>query len=335
VHGRTDIGAAGYSIVAPMHANQTLEFGGGIRQLMVLEGEVSKLVLTLLCGILILLAVAGVFIQYVDRSWAQSSTAYIIFGAVFGGLLRLEYGEYAQRTLAAGITFDDNFYFQVLLPFVVLDAGMNLERENVNFYDNLTPILVFTIAGTFLSAMIIGFGTWGLGVLAEETWGAPVNGTLVFSDPIQSLKFGALISPTDPVAILSVLGSLGPLKDKALFSIIFGESVLNDAIGIVAFEVFEELDKTRDGNQSWQLQVLAACGWFVIICTASVLLGVVVGLLAARLTKIWPIVAGGAHYEVSVVFFSSYGAYVLGEALNEYSDSPVSTSAVTFLPLQR
>ena len=49
------------------------------------------------------------------------------------------------------------------------ERGLNLERENVNFYDNFTPIMVFTIAGTFLSAMIIGFGTWGLGAMAEAT----------------------------------------------------------------------------------------------------------------------------------------------------------------------
>ena len=54
-----------------------------------------------------------------------------------------------------------------------------------------------------------------------------LTGGIDFDDPIQSLKWGALISPTDPVAILSVLGSLGPLKDEQLFSVIFGESVLN------------------------------------------------------------------------------------------------------------
>ena len=224
------------------------DMGGGLRRIL-LEGDMSSTILAILCLIAVYLAAMGVVCQWIDRSWVQSSTVYVLSGCMCGGLLRLEYGVYAPERLAAGLTFDDDFYFRVLLPLVVLDAGLNLERENVNFYDNFTPIMVFTIAGTFLSAMIIGFGTWGLGAMAEATWGEPLNGTLNFDDPIESLKFGALISPTDPVAILSVLGSLGPLKDPALFSIIFGESVLNDAIGIVLFEVFEELSRESTRNE--------------------------------------------------------------------------------------
>jgi NhaP-type Na+/H+ or K+/H+ antiporter len=303
------------------------DMGGGLRRIL-LEGDMSSTILAILCLIAVYLAAMGVVCQWIDRSWVQSSTVYVLSGCMCGGLLRLEYGVYAQERLAAGLTFDDDFYFRVLLPLVVLDAGLNLERENVNFYDNFTPIMVFTIAGTFLSAMIIGFGTWGLGAMAEATWGEPLNGTLNFDDPIESLKFGALISPTDPVAILSVLGSLGPLKDPALFSIIFGESVLNDAIGIVLFEVFEELDQTREADDVWQLQVLAATGWFVVICICSVLLGVLVGLIAAKLTQMWPVGEGSTHYEVTIVFFASYGAYLLGEALNKLSDAPGPFSGI-------
>lgn len=304
-----------------------VDMGSGYHR-MLLEGDVSAVILAILCGIAVYLAFMGVICQYINRSWVQTSTVYVISGCICGGLLRLQYGVYAQERLAAGLTFDDDFYFRVLLPLVVLDAGLNLERENVNFYDNFTPIMVFTIAGTFLSAMVIGFGTWGLGAMAEATWGAPLNGTLIFDDPIESLKFGALISPTDPVAILSVLGSLGQLKDPALFSIIFGESVLNDAIGIVLFEVFEELDQTRATDDVWQLQVLSATGWFVVICICSVLLGFLVGLITAKVTQMWPVGAGATHYEVTVVFFASYGSYLLGEALNKLSDAPGPFSGI-------
>jgi NhaP-type Na+/H+ or K+/H+ antiporter len=85
-----------------------------------------------------------------------------------------------------------------------------------------------------------------------------------------------------------------------------------DAVGIVLFEVFEELDNTVDGDESWQIQVLAASGRFVVICVASTALGVVVGLAGAWLTKVW--VAGEAvHFEVTMVFFICYLSYMLGE----------------------
>ena len=51
----------------------------------------------------------------------------------------------------------------------------------------------------------------------------------------ESLQFGAMISATDPVASLSVLSSMGQLTDKDLFSLIFGEAILNDAVAIVLF----------------------------------------------------------------------------------------------------
>ena len=51
----------------------------------------------------------------------------------------------------------------------------------------------------------------------------------------EALTFGAMISATDPVASLSVLSSMGQLKDKDLSSLIFGEAVLNDAVAVVLF----------------------------------------------------------------------------------------------------
>lgn len=53
--------------------------------------------------------------------------------------------------------------------------------------------------------------------------------------PKEALLFGSLLSATDPVATLAVLGQLK--VEPQLYSIIFGESVLNDAVAIVLFQV--------------------------------------------------------------------------------------------------
>lgn len=52
----------------------------------------------------------------------------------------------------------------------------------------------------------------------------------------ESLQFGALISTTDPVATLAILGSPEVNVDAMLFSVLLGESMLNDAAGVVLFE---------------------------------------------------------------------------------------------------
>lgn len=48
------------------------------------------------------------------------------------------------------------------------------------------------------------------------------------------MAFGALISATDPVAVLSLFRSMN--TDKNLYAMVFGESVLNDAVSIICFE---------------------------------------------------------------------------------------------------
>lgn len=53
---------------------------------------------------------------------------------------------------------------------------------------------------------------------------------------MHSLLFGALISAVDPVATLSIMGSPELKTNKLLYSLVFGESVLNDAVAIVLFK---------------------------------------------------------------------------------------------------
>lgn len=48
---------------------------------------------------------------------------------------------------------------------------------------------------------------------------------------LDTLYFGALISPTDPVTILAIFNDLR--VDVTLYSLVFGESVLNDAVAVV------------------------------------------------------------------------------------------------------
>ena len=55
-------------------------------------------------------------------------------------------------------------------------------------------------------------------------------------NPMEALLFGALISAVDPVATLSIMGSPELNCDPLLYSLVFGESVLNDAVAIVLFK---------------------------------------------------------------------------------------------------
>ncbi len=64
-------------------------------------------------------------------------------------------------------------------------------------------------------------------------WGAGLAGICYRMPLLYNMAFGAIISATDPVAIIAVFSSLGVNKD--LYMNVFGESVLNDAVAMVLY----------------------------------------------------------------------------------------------------
>ena len=92
--------------------------------------------------------------------------------------------------------FTSEIFFLLLLPPIILDSAYSI--SNRQFLDNLGSILVFAVIGTLFNAFVIGYGLYFLnyegvmGQLPEEI------------DAIDCLKFAALISAVDPVAVLTI-----------------------------------------------------------------------------------------------------------------------------------
>ena len=92
---------------------------------------------------------------------------------------------------------------------------------------------------------------------------------------LASLTFGSLISATDPVTVLAVFSKLGVHVD--LFSMVFGESVLNDAVAIVLSRTI--LSFNVPGTEVNSETLGAAVVSFFVIFVGSLLIGAVFGLL--------------------------------------------------------
>lgn len=162
----------------------------------------------------------GVWLKHHRVTFLHQAGAALLLG-VAGGLVMFfvslsadqerwiyDYGDY--------FVFDTEFFFLFLLPPIIFESGYGLDAES--FFRNLGKILYFAFVGT-----LMGVGVFGVGMYAA--------GQIGLSHPfsfVNAMMFGSIISATDPVSVLAIFSQLK--VDSDLFAIVFGESVLNDAV---------------------------------------------------------------------------------------------------------
>lgn len=184
----------------------------------------------------------------------------------------------------------------VLLPPIIFEGGFTLQR--ITFFKNVMTILSLAFIGGFYSTFVVSTIMYFLSKFVMP---------LSF---LESLVFGSLISSTDPVTVLSLLPSN---VDRRLYMLIFGESALNDAVAIILYRLFTSFadPKMRVGATPIIMSILASAGVFV----GSFLVGVVLGLLFAKITKHVKM-EEGPIYEVTMLFIFAYVSYLLADVLN-------------------
>ena len=159
----------------------------------------------------------------------------------------------------------------VNLPVALLNGFLSfllfagaLEVDFKELFARKWTILALAIFGTLLSTMLVAAGLFG--VAAALAMGIPFA---------WCLAFGALISPTDPVAVLLVLKRVG-ISDS-LQAVIAGESLFNDGIGVVLFSLLLSFATGSGGTDHGPL---AIAGAFVLSAIGGGLLGLGLGFVA-------------------------------------------------------
>jgi CPA1 family monovalent cation:H+ antiporter len=122
-----------------------------------------------------------------------------------------------------------------MLAFLLFAGALNVNFETMK--QRIVPILLLAVPGTIISTLVIGLLFW----VASHLVGLPLS--LPWA-----LVFGALISPTDPVAVLTMLK--GVSLPETLRVEAEGESLLNDGVGIV---LFTGLVGIAVGSESFEL----------------------------------------------------------------------------------
>ncbi|KAL1464649.1 hypothetical protein WDU94_004277 [Cyamophila willieti] len=221
----------------------------------------------------------------------------------YGYRFRGEIVDLENNEIDLKATFDPEIFFNIILPPIIFHAGYSLKRKY--FFKNLGAILTFALIGTTISSFVIGTLMYVFLQLVPN-----LKSGFTFLD---ALYFGALISPTDPLTILAIFNDLK--VDVNLYALVFGESVLNDAVAIVlsgAIQNYEE--RYQSGTGGFEANAfLLAVGDFAGIFSLSLLIGAVMGCITAILTK-FTRVRDFPLLESALFVLMSYSTFLIAEA---------------------
>nr|XP_041631767.1 sodium/hydrogen exchanger 9 isoform X4 [Drosophila kikkawai] len=200
-------------------------------------------------------------------------------------------------------TFDPEVFFNIILPPIIFYAGYSLKKKY--FFRNLGAILTFAIVGTTLSAFLIGGFMYGCVKLMPKY----LSSSFTFLD---TLYFGALISPTDPLTILAIFNDLR--VDVNLYALVLGESVLNDAVAIVLSGAIQNYGEHYSNTGEFETTAfLRSLSDFFSIFLLSLMIGAAMGCLTALMTK-FTRVRDFPLLESALFVLMSYSTFLLAEA---------------------
>lgn len=229
------------------------------------ENEIfSSWALFILLLLLMLALWSSYFLQQRRIKAIHETVLSIFCGMIVGLIIRLSPGHYIQDA----VKFNPGYFFNILLPPIILNSGYELHQAN--FFRNIGSILTFAIPGTFISALVVG--------IIVYIW-TSIGLDSVKLEFVDALAVGATLSATDPVTILSIFNAYK--VDPKLYTIIFGESLLNDAISIVMFETCQKFH----GQPVKFSSFFEGIGLFLMTFTISTIIGIAIGILVALILK--------------------------------------------------
>jgi len=201
--------------------------------------------------------------------------------------------EETARSFLASIDFSETL-MHGMLGFLLFAGALHIDLGDLAEQKKIVALLA--TLGVLVSTLVIALLTWGISSLLG-----------LGLEPIHCLLFGALISPTDPIAVLGLLKELGAPRDLA--TKIAGESLFNDGVGVVVFMALLGVAGLSGHGQVGALEVLQL---FLIEAVGGALFGFVVGYAAYRLLK------SVDRYQVEILISIALvtGGYALAEALH-------------------
>jgi len=210
----------------------------------------------------------------------------VIIGAVFGIIAKE-----VNYTLLTDINLTPEIILYLILPTLIFDASINMDLKALR--RNIAPILILAVFGLIISALITG------GLINTFT-GLSIGAALLF---------GALISATDPVAVIALFGEIG--APRRLTTLVDGESIFNDATAIVLFTIiFAAIDS---GVNTVGALVFDSLISFFVVLLGGLLIGAAVGALGGLFVRLQK---DNALLQITVSLIMAYISFITADLLH-------------------
>jgi len=207
----------------------------------------------------------------------------VIIGIILGSIAR----HYPEFELLLEFQLTPDLVLFLFLPALIFESALNMDARLL--MKDIIPVLVLAIPAMLISAVLIGLGLW---VIQDFN---------IF----HALLFGALISATDPVAVISLFKELG--APHRLTILVEGESLLNDATAIVFFNIILGLAITEHFTAS-------DAGFAVIeffrVFLGGLFVGAFIGVVLSEL--LYRIRAGVSSYLIMSIVLA-YSSFAIAE----------------------
>ena len=220
-----------------------------------------------------LIVAIAIFIGYLNSCLLkQQATIAIMSGAIVVSIILiicnyfgLSYFYLQAQNLVIQTHFE-KLLLDSMLSFLLFAGALTIDIDSL--FSQKWLITALATLSTICSTFLVGFALWFIANLLHLT--LPL---------ITCLLFGALISPTDPIAVLAILTNVG--MPKQLSTIVAGESLFNDGVGIVMFLTLLKLTTSHAAHHI----VLDAIRLFFQEALGGIIFGILLGWITSLLAK--------------------------------------------------
>ncbi len=247
--------------------------------------------LFVILGLAGLLFIASFLLPIAQRVNFPYTVLLAVAGSVLGGVVLVVdevqglwlLGDFFNALDELDITSEAVFF--IFLPTLIFESALNISARHL--MEEIGPILLLAVLGLLISTVVVGASVWavtGAGLVA-------------------CLLLGAIVSATDPVAVVAIFKDLG--APKRLTILVEGESLFNDATAIVLFTILAGI--LFEGGQA---SLGGAVGQFILVFLGGVLVGLVMAWIATS-------IIGRLHnmplIEITLTVCLAYFSYLFAE----------------------